>query len=1063
MMKRNFILTLLIFAVAALNAQPWINYQNNNTQNDFHSIQKEFNKYWDGKDYKKGHGWKQFKRWEYFWDQRLGENGEFPDMNDQFNELMNVKQKSKKFLAEQPQWNLAGPVNTSKNLLAYDSRGLGRLNCVEFHPDDPDEIWVGSASGGAWYTKNNGKDWNVIKLSGVMSLGVSDIAISESDPNVIYIATGDQNGSWMTRGYSIGIIKSIDGGLTWERTELSRVIQNRKLIGRILVHPEDPDIVIAGTGDGIYITEDGGDTWEQSVSNDFFRDMEMHPTNPGIIYAAGTSNSGTRIIRSIDSGKTFQQIYFVSQSNRIELAVTEAAPDNIYALASSRQDNGFYGFYRSENKGSTWDRRSTSPNILSINPYGNGDGGQGSYDLALAVSPDDPDLIYSGGIHIWKSQNGGANWSLVNHWTGGYSRPFVHADQHWLEYHPDSKNLFSANDGGIYRSPDGGNNWIDLSNGLPISQFYRISVVDHYDGMVMGGTQDCGTHILKEGEWLHIHGGDGMECIIDPNNKNIIYASTHSGNLVKSNNGGKNFDPVYSPYSLGEYSGWVTPFVLHPEKDGHILVGSENLYLVNTVKSTAQNLTNFSQRAIINSIVVSESDPDYIYIGRNRNIYKTKDGGESWARIFTAPQQITDIEISQNNNDKIWVSVSGYREGKKIYKIVNSNSENFSDNLPNFPVNTIVEQDNSAGILYAGTDIGVFKYNPIKDIWEIFNNGLPYVVVNELEINYQMGRLYAGTFGRGIWYANIIDCNIDKPEITVSGSKSFCEGDSTVLYLENEFNDFFWSEGSEQDSLVVKESGLYYVVAFDKNGCSVSSDKIRIEVFNVPELYVNSTVDEPLEKCEGDSLKMTATYGFEKYLWSTGDTARSITIFEPGIYSLTARTEKGCMSSLDSIKVVEKESPDKPGIHQFKDTLFTHIEARAYRWYFNGKIIPGSNSRKLGIEENGKYVVEVFGDNWCSTASDTLQAAVSVHGQNIPNAAQISIQPNPSNGIFKIKSSYNTKADIEVSDIYGKVIISKDDVFINNHDLNIQAFSNGVYYIRIKFSKSSVVRKIIKI
>lgn len=1046
----------MLIAAGILNSQSWMQDLSQDEADNFYKVQEEFNDYWDGEEYKKGHGWKQFKRWEYFWEQRLFPDGKFPDGIELYNRL--VKYKSKKedsFLSQDIEWVEVGPVNMPQNKLNYHSGGLGRLNCVTIHPEDSDEIWVGAASGGAWFTKDKGQTWQKIDMSGILSIGVSDIAISRSNPEIIYIATGDQNGTHMTNGYSIGIIKSTDGGDTWNSTQFNYTKNQGIVVSRILINPKNSNFVVAGTNRGIRTSIDGGVTWSSPISSGFIRDMEMHPSDSDVIYASTGNYNGSVIYKSNDFGINFEPVQTINSSNRIELAVTPAAPDYVYALASSRTTNGFEGFYVSENKGDSWSKKSSSPNILGIDINGQQEGGQGSYDLALAVSPDDPNEIYTGGIHIWKSENGGINWDPINHWTGSYGYPYVHADQHWLQFDAKTGELYSANDGGLYISKNAGASWEDISNGLPIAQFYKISVYEGYDELVMGGTQDNGTHFKDNGEWFQVHGGDGMECKIHPEDPNIMFATNYYGSLNLSTNGGNDFRFILSRYNVNENGGWVTPFELDTENPNIMYIGYQNLWEVDFDNGNLDKLSNISGGSVVNAIDVSETDNNYIYFTKNNVLYKTTNRGNEWSQIYSAPRTITDIEISASNPDKVWITLSGYTNGVKVYEVIGSDAENISGSLPNFPANTIVEQKNIPGTLFIGTDIGVYTKNAFDDDWVMLDNNLPNVVVAELEINYPRGELYAGTFGRGLWKSAIIECEIEDPEIEIIGKTEFCQGDTLVIRKIGDYDNFEWSNGSKDDSILVTKTGVYYLMVEDNKGCIAASEKINVEVTPVPVLSIS--LENQGRLCTGDTLKISANFGFDRYEWSNGDTTRAIYTAQPGIYSVKAYTELGCMREFGDIEVYDVPKPEKPSIEQRGDTLFTQ-DAYAHRWFLNGEFIFDNNKNYHVPKESGKYVVEIINEFGCSNFSDTVDIVTSVN--DIYAGDDFRIIPNPNNGTFRIEYDDINVQKIIITDGIGREIYSVSNIY-NNYSINLNNISKGIYYLNIFTPSKTYYKKMI--
>ncbi|MBL0343184.1 MAG: hypothetical protein IPP71_21365 [Bacteroidetes bacterium] len=280
-MKNFTKFTLVIFILMlshSISAQEWITSIKSENPT-FFEIQSAFNNYWEGKIPEKGSGYKQFRRWEWFWKQRVGAAGVFPPSDILMTEWMKYNDKHGDATNERnsvaANWSFYGP---SSSIGGY--RGLGRINCMAFHPTNANTIWVGTAAGGIWKSTNGGTSWST-NSDYLPVLGVSDIAISNSNPNIMYIATGDGEAAFsLQNGYgdtkSVGILKSTDGGNTWNTTGLNWSVTSQKLIRRLLIDPSNNNILIAATSDGIYRTTNGGSSWSNQQSG-WFMDLEFKP------------------------------------------------------------------------------------------------------------------------------------------------------------------------------------------------------------------------------------------------------------------------------------------------------------------------------------------------------------------------------------------------------------------------------------------------------------------------------------------------------------------------------------------------------------------------------------------------------------------------------------------------------------------------------------------------------------------------------------------------------------------------------------------------------------------
>lgn len=760
--QRLLTLTLLLCCAAYAQAQEWTQQLQKSNPN-FNTIQRAFNDYWKNRPYERGRGYKQYKRWEYFWEKRVLPDGSFPQAG--------IKQQEwSKYLQTHPHLKNAHQQRTTSNTtgnwtsLGPNSspggyQGVGRINCVAFHPTNANTFYVGTPAGGLWRTTDGGSSWSNL-TDNLPIIGVSSVAIHPTNTNTLYIATGDADGGDTP---SIGVMKSTDGGATWSKTGLDWTMNQGRGISVLLMHPTNANTLIAATSVGVYKTTDAGVNWTRTKAGNF-RDMEFKPGNPATIYLTGKESGGSahQIFVSTDTGGTWSKSTSFSGVNRVAIAVSPANV-NLVAALTSGNDNGFAGFYVSTNSGSSFSETfsKSTKNLLGWDKDGGDSGGQGWYDLALAVSPTNANEMFVGGVNTWKSTDGGSSWTISSHWSGSGGITTVHADKHFMMFHPlQSGTMFECNDGGIYKTTDGGSTWVDLTNGITHTQFYKIGVSQTDAGYVVAGAQDNGTKLRTGSSWGNIGGGDGMECIIDPTDENIQYYSVYYGSITRRVNGVRT---TISNNVPGKPKGaWVTPYVLDPSDAKTILIGYKDVYRSNDRGDSWANISNGQTgTSNLNAVAVAPTSANTIYAASYKKIYRTTNAS-TWTEITTglpvSSTSITYIAVSATDPNTAWVSLSGYSSGNKIYKTTNGGSSwtNISGTLPNLPVNCII-QDGSRNdeSLYIGTDVGVFYRNNTLGDWQAFSNGLPNVVVRELEIQKSAKKLRAGTYGRGLWESDL--------------------------------------------------------------------------------------------------------------------------------------------------------------------------------------------------------------------------------------------------------------------------------------------------------------------
>lgn len=711
--------------------------------------------------------YEKFKRWEWFWQSRVNKDGSFPPPDILISELNSYKAGNNAASirsSSTPPWTFKGPVTS-----AGGYNGIGRINCIAFHPSDESTFWVGTPSGGIWKTTNGGTSWTTT-TDELPVLGIASIVVHPINPNILYAATGDGE-LWYTK--SVGILKSTDGGTSWSNTGLSWPIAEGRQIRKLIMNPAAPDEMLAGTTSGIFKTTDGWSTITNTLTTGDFFDVEFKPGDPNIVYASTYDYWGgnTGIFTSTDKGDTWSQVVsFPGTVCRISLAVSPASPNEVDAVCARKGDRDLHSIWRSTNSGASYTQNLTgfcSNNYLSgaYSLNSSSCDGQGDYDLAFSKHPVNAGEMWLGGIYTWKTGNGGSNWTPKNFWYSGTGFPVVHADKHEIAFHPLNNNkIYECNDGGLYVTVNGGSSWTNLTNGMGITQIYKISTSATMVDNVVCGTQDNSTKQLKNGSWLEtLRSGDGIESVIDFTNPNIIYAMRIQGELYKSTNGGNTWsNPIVNTSGSGvnESGEWLTPLVMNPSNPNELLIGKSQVYRTTNGASTWSQLgtiTGITYGKIL-SMAYAPSNTQVIYVASRKEIFKTTDGGISWNQLtINQPVDILSLAVSSTDPQKIWFTLSHYLTTNRVWHSSDGGItwSDYSTGLPAIPVNCIVYQNGSNDGLYIGTDLGVFYRDAGMSAWIPYNNGLPNVIVNDLEISYQNTKLWAGTFGRGLWSSGL--------------------------------------------------------------------------------------------------------------------------------------------------------------------------------------------------------------------------------------------------------------------------------------------------------------------
>ena len=707
-------------------------------------------------------GEKQFLRSRFFLDGRIGEDGHLPTGIYWEEGKKVIASRSLKKAAQTP-WVYRGPFNSTVGITSGEVGGSGRIDCIEFHPTDPDIFYAGAPTGGLWRTTNGGSAWNCL-TDELPTLGISDIDLHPQDPNIIFICTGTRDVWWET--FSVGILKSEDAGETWTETGLNYELGQNTSVHELLINPSNPLIMVAATGTGIYRSVDGGDQWN-FITGGNFMDLAQKPGDPTTIYATNFSyyNCGAKVYRSLDAGASFQAMVTgipSSDVNRITIGVTPADPEIVYALCSSCSDAGFYGIYKSTDHGNTWIKtpNSNNLNLLGWQPNGLDAGGQGWFTLSLSVDPVDANHIVVGGVNIWESVDGGDIWTLNAQYYGSGAE-YVHADIHSLVYNPLDGTHYNTNDGGIYRYSGSSDGWVNISDGLHIMQFYRLGVWKQDETSILGSPQDNGTVLFTDTVQYELMLAEACDNFFDYNHPDTCYYGGYAAGIQRSKNGGLNSSSI-TPSGESRYR-FNPPFIMHPNDPAIIYCAFKNVYRSSNRGGSWNKLTqDISGGVDFTCLEVAPSNPDYIYAATPYQIWKTSDGGTNWENIRTGLptiELISDITISDGNPELVWVTFSGFSAGIKVYRSENGGQtwQNVSMNLPNMPANCLAFQPGSDNAVYVGTDVGIYYTNDNLTEWIDYSEELPNVIIDELEVHPVSGKILAATYGRGMWENNLAD------------------------------------------------------------------------------------------------------------------------------------------------------------------------------------------------------------------------------------------------------------------------------------------------------------------
>ncbi len=769
---------------------------------------------------------KHWSRYEWYMSSRLGPNGEFVNINQKLFDATRVQNRSRTtndtnqsnvIESSAGNWAIVGPNNTDG--------GIGRVDRIAFHPTDPDIVYAGAAGGGLWRTTDAGANWTNLTAD-IPCLGVSGIVIDPNNTNTIYILTGDGDsdvsGLVEDFGYmrfSIGVLRSTDGGARWTRLASFPGVTNALIGYRLTMHPTNSNILFACTSEGLFRTDDGGNSWTgvQTTGGRFYN-MKFRPTGTDTCYAIANNGTIARFYRSFNEGVDWEtdpniNALINNPASRMELAVAASNPNLVYLLCGGVPANGqFAGLYRSTNSGMNFGplAQSTTPNILGRSNIGNDNQTQSTYDLALAVSNTNGGTVISGAIEVWRSTNAGVAWTF---------KGVLHDDVHDLGFHPGDNKLWAATDGGVYSSLDSGNTWTSHFEDMSISQFYRMAVRPSDYLEMISGAQDNGVKKRDNGTsfFEQIGGADGYCVGYDPVNNDIYYA-IQNNTLTRFTNDGTNSSALVGNLFF------FTNMAVHTSQANTVFLASDSFRTVTNGNVTTYNVFNNNPRGGW-YLKTCPSNGNRIYMAGGACptptvtnplpgcyqattgvLRRSDDGGVTWppSNILSSDNnfpvtfpKITSINVDPTNSLKVWVTFGGFTDNVKVYYAdYNANPAgnwiNMSGSLPNLPVNCIALDNNNNA--YIGTDNGVYYRGTGMNDWVPYYNNLPYVPVTDLVISEADSRIRASTFGRGIWATDLYSSCVT--DLNVTGTlegQEFHEASNSVTSTAS----LLTSEGSK--------------------------------------------------------------------------------------------------------------------------------------------------------------------------------------------------------------------------------------------------------------------------
>ena len=725
---------------------------------------------------------------------------------------------------EGPTWQPLGPGNIG-----------GRTRAMVIHPNRAGTLYAAGVSGGVWKTTDGGRLWRPLS-DGMANLSVNALAMDPVAPDTLYAGTGEGYFREAVRGTSLplrgaGIFKTADGGSTWTRLPSTTGAAFR-WVNDIVVSHNDPLRVYAATRRGVYRSLDGGESWTRTLAVSvkggcLDLDVRRDADSDYLFASCGTLAPGT-VYRNpqAQADGAWQPVLAEPGMGRTSIAVAPSSPQTVYALAASNVSGtylqGLHALYRSDESGApgSWrvqadtthsDKLQTlllsNPVIAFVEECGFGGTNSvfnmGWYTNTLAVDPVDPEIVWVGGVDLFRSDDGGRTFGQASHWfVGRESSSFVHADQHGVVFDPrfngsSNRRMYSLNDGGVYRTNNARGpvafgtsgacgsqpalSWTELNNGYGVTQFYHGSVLP--DGRrYLAGAQDNGTVLGVDSRgrdgWRRVLGGDGAYSALPIDSPEVAFASIQGGRVFRSTTGveGEYIEQVSGiddlpGEGLGDFRArsanflFISPLIADPNQGSRLWLGGSRLWRTDNHADSWQAASS-RLAGKVSAIAVAPGNPDVVIAGTHSGrIYRqdgatTSDGDSAWDSTRPRPGFVSSVAFDPTDTSVVYATYANF-SGAQLWRSLDG-GESFQplgnsgpQRLPILPTHAVVIDPTDSTRLFVGTDLGVLVSLDGGETWAVENSGFANVVTEWLTAAERNGRpyLYAFTHGRGAWRA----------------------------------------------------------------------------------------------------------------------------------------------------------------------------------------------------------------------------------------------------------------------------------------------------------------------
>jgi photosystem II stability/assembly factor-like uncharacterized protein len=786
----------------------------------------------------------------------------------------------------------------------------GRITAIDVVVKNPDTWYVGAASGGVWKTTNSGASWTPV-FDEQPTLNIGSLAIQQSNPNVVWVGTGEGNPR-NSLNIGEGIYKSLDGGKTWKRMGLEKT----RNIHRVVIDPTNPDVVYAAAignpyGEhperGVYKTTDGGATWNRVLyTNDSSgaADLVMDPSNPNKLIAAmwqhrrwphtfKSGGPGSGLYITYDGGRNWKKLgkeegLPAGELGRIGVAFARSMPSRVYAKVEAAKN----GLYESNDGGATWTLINNKPEEITDRPF---------YYQEIYVDPKNENRIYDIHSTVTYSEDGGRNFKTLLPYSG------IHPDHHAWWIHPENPDfMLDGNDGGMGITRDRGKSWT-FDEKLPVGQFYHVNVDNEIPYNVMGGMQDNGSWHgpaytwtnggIRNYYWNNVGGGDGFDVVPDPDDPSWVYSMSQQGNLGRVNyktgerwyvkppvldtankfrfnwNSGIGVDPL-DPSTV-----YYGSHVLHRSRDKgaswevvspDLTTNNPDQQKQDETGGLTLDITGAETHNTILAIAPSYKEKGVIWIGTDDgNVQLTRDGGKTWTN-FRIPGMpvgawVPQVRASRYNAGEAFVVVNDYRRGDfKPYVFRTTDygktwTRMVDDKKVRGYALTMIQDPVEPNLIFVGTEHGLWISFDNGASFQQWKNGYPSVSTYDLAIQEREADLAIGTFGRALWVLDDI-----RPLRAIAANKGVMPASRLKAFAAPEVyqaayraaTGYEWSTYGLWDAENRRRGAVvsYYIKPTTDTSSKAKMDSLQVNIFN--------------EKSENiRSLKWKADTGFNRQWW----------------------------------------------------------------------------------------------------------------------------------------------------------------------------------------------------